>query len=47
VRDVFHDPDLAERLHDAEAAVGEHSTDVGVEQARLELIAALQDRVRH
>lgn len=45
VRDVFHDADLAKRLHEAEAMVGDRSTGVAIEQARLELIAAIQDRV--
>lgn len=45
VRDVFRDADLPKRLHEAEAMVGDRSTGVAIEQARLDLIAAIQDRV--
>lgn len=45
VADVFHDPGLADTLATAESSVTEASTAATVEQARLEVIGALQAKL--
>lgn len=45
VADVFHDPRLARRLARAESAVTDQSSGAAVEEARLELLAAVEERL--